>query len=84
MLPLQSQMYTHTHVDQCSVHYDIQQRNGAAEHFLIIMRQPAVLAGAREEERRGESTGLTWANKCTHTTYTDIAPVHASEADSSC
>lgn len=75
-------MYTHTHTHtcagthagQCSVHCDTQQRNGAAEHFLIIMRQPAVLARAREEGRQGKSMGLTCSNmyahaRATHTGY---------------
>lgn len=29
------------------MHCDTRQRNGAAEHFLIIMNQPAVFTGAK-------------------------------------
>lgn len=51
---------THTHMQasaKCTV--TSSKRNGAAEHFLIIMEQPAVLARAREEGRQGESMSLT-------------------------
>lgn len=46
---------THTHIHMQAT----AQRNGAAEHFLIIMKQPAVLAGASEEGRQAKSMSLT-------------------------
>lgn len=66
-LPAKLDVYIHTHTGQCSVHCDTQQRNGAEENFLMDMRQPAVLAGARGERRQGKSMGLMRSNMYTHT-----------------